>query len=203
MKNLDKLITENIIFILLPILIIGAGIFFAYDNIAQAIDESSRADTMQEELAVLEQQLNNLKQQKAKEEQREKEEEANQNKTESGKVIYEVLEQQFSPEASFGIMFENMLANITNSGVRIRSIDYNYQPSDDKVLQANAPGYNACELSFTAVGNYSQLQTFFKNLAKETYLSSIYEIYIEPYDKDKTILVAKFKVRLYTKTVHG
>ncbi|MBR1616718.1 hypothetical protein IJ670_01055, partial [bacterium] len=103
--------------------------------------------------------------------------------------------------ASFGIMFENVLANITNSGLRIRSIDYNYAPTEDKVLEAKAPGYNACELSFVAVGNYSQLQTFFKNIAKENYLSGINEIYIEPYDADKTILIARFKIRLYTKTV--
>ena len=78
-------------------------------------------------------------------------------------------------------MFENILANITNSGLRIRSIDYNYSPTDDKVLSANAPGYNACELSFVAVGNYSQLQTFFKSIAKENYLSGINEIYLEPF----------------------
>ena len=98
-------------------------------------------------------------------------------------------------------MFENVLANITNSGIKIRSIDYNYQPVDDKVLLTNMDGYNACELSFVTVGNYTQLQNFFKNITKEKYLTNIYEIYIEPYDKDKTILIAKFKIRLYTKTI--
>jgi hypothetical protein len=70
-------------------------------------------------------------------------------------------------------------------------------------MQTNAPGYNACELSFTTVASYSQLQNFFKSITKENYLTNIYEVYIEPYDKDKTILIAKFKVRLYTKTVHS
>ena len=100
-------------------------------------------------------------------------------------------------------MFENILSNITGNGVRIRSIDYNYTPQNDKIMQTNAPGYNACELSFTTVASYSQLQNFFKSIAKENYLTNIYEVYIEPYDKDKTILIAKFKVRLYTKTVHS
>ena len=98
-------------------------------------------------------------------------------------------------------MFENIISNITNSGVRIRSIEYNYRPGDDAVLNTGAPGYNACELSFVTVGTYAQYQRFFKNLAKENYLTNIYEIYIEPYDKNKTILISKFKVRLYTKTV--
>lgn len=124
-----------------------------------------------------------------------------QEKATSGKVIYEVSQEQFSPEASFGIMFENVLSNITNSGVKIRSIDYNYQPADDTILLTNIPGYNACELSFVTVSNYTQLQNLFKNIAKEQYLSSIYEVFIEPYDKDKTILISKFKIRLYTKTI--
>ena len=203
MKNLDKLITENIIFILLPIIVIGAGIYYSYTNISEAISNNSVLFEKKTELENVTSKLEQLKRKLEQQEAREKKDEKDEKKTESGKIIYEVLEQQFSPEASFGIMFENMLANITNSGVRIRSIDYNYEPANDKVLQTNAPGYNACELSFTAVGNYSQLQTFFKNSAKETYLSSIYEIYIEPYDKDKTILVTKFKIRLYTKTVRG
>ena len=98
-------------------------------------------------------------------------------------------------------MFENILSNITNSGLRIRTIDYNYSPADDKILQTNSPGYNACELAFLTVGNYSQLQNFFKNIAKENYLTGINEIYLEPYDKDKSILIARFKIRLYTKTI--
>mgnify|MGYP002869960526 CR=1 FL=1 len=98
-------------------------------------------------------------------------------------------------------MFENILANITNSGLRIRSIDYNYSPTEDAILEASIPGYNACELSFVTVGTYTQLQTFLKNIAKETYLTGINEIYLEPYDKDKTILISRFKVRLYTRTI--
>jgi len=90
---------------------------------------------------------------------------------------------------------------MTNSGLRIRSIDYNYTPSDDPIVNASVPGYNACELSFVTVGSYAQLQTFLKNLAKENYLTGVYEIYLEPYDRDKSILISKFKIRLYTKTI--
>ena len=68
-----------------------------------------------------------------------------------------------------------------------RSIEYNYQPTEDKILSTNLGGYNACELSFVTVGSYSQFQNFFKNIAKENYLSNIYEVYIEP--KNKTLMV--------------
>jgi len=98
-------------------------------------------------------------------------------------------------------MFENILAHVSNAGLRIRSIDYNYQPQDDKILATNLQGYNACELGLVAVGTYSQLQEFLKNVAKENYLSNVNEIYIEPYDKNKNILISKFKIRIYTKSI--
>jgi len=190
---MEKLLKENLAYILLTLLIIGGGIWGVCTNGSALFSNLSDVNAKKQELKTKQQNLDTLK---AKAQGADKKKEAS-----SGKVIYEVLGQQFSPEASFGIMFENVLANITNSGVRIRSIDYNYQPQDDKVLNTNIQGYNSCELSFVTVGNYTQLQTFFKNITKEKYLSSIQEIYIEPYDYDRTILIARFKIRLYTKTI--
>lgn len=192
----EKLIKENIVWVLLVVIVALAGFYGLFGKFGPAvlanIDDLS---AKKEELQTKEQQLNTLQRAAAIKEQNKKK------FTDSGKIIYEVLGQQFTPEASFGIMFENILSNITNSGVRIRSIDYNYYPQDDKILMTNIEGYNACELSFVAVGKYAQLQNFFKNIAKEKYLSNIQEVYIEPYDKDKTILIARFKVRLYTKSI--
>ncbi len=190
---MEKLIKENITYLFLVVFVLVGGLYATYHYGSLAITSYSEANQKNEELVVKQEKLNQIKRQKLAS--------THKKETTSGKVIYEVMGQQFSPEASFGIMFENILSNITNSGVRIRSIDYNYQPVDDKILMTKTAGYNACELSFITVGNYTQLQNFFKNIAKEKYLSSLYEIYIEPYDKDKTILVARFKIRLYTKTI--
>ena len=191
---------DNIIFLIILLAVIGGGIWGSYISATEMIANRDNLEDKKQEKLSKESKYNQLKAAKEKQESQEVEE----NKTtKSGKVIYEVLGQQFSSEASFGIMFENVLSNITRNGVRIRSIDYNYNPQNDKIMQTNAPGYNACELSFTTVASYSQLQNFFKSITKENYLTNIHEVYIEPYDKDKTILIAKFKVRLYTKTVHG
>lgn len=193
---MEKFIKENIAILLIPIIALAGLGYWTYTSYNGMSDSRNVKKEKEELLATKKMQLEQIRAQKVQENEKPKKKVAA-----SGKIIYEVLGQQFSPEASFGIMFENILANMTNNGVRIRSIDYNYQPMDDKVLLVNAPGYNACELSFTAVSTYSQLQSFFKNLAKENYLSSIYEVYIEPYDRDKTILISKFKIRLYTRTI--
>lgn len=200
-NNTNAFLQDNLAIILATILVLVAGLYFSYTQVTVVLTNLTTIEEKKQEKLTKENKLAQLE--AAKRKQEENSNELSKKESKSGKVIYEVLGQQFSSEASFGIMFENILANITNSGVRIRSIDYNYSPQNDKVLQTNAVGYNACELSFTTVGSYSQLQNFFKSIAKENYLTNLYEVYIEPYDKDKTILIAKFKVRLYTKTVPG
>ena len=187
--------TNNILYVAIVVIAFAAGAYFTVTKGIELVNNITEMTAKQEELNSKKGQLEQLKAQKMAAPKKKE-----QNEDKNAKVIYEVLGQQFSPEASFGIMFENMLSNITNSGVRIRDIGYNYSPADDLVLQTNAPGYNACELSFTTVSSYSQLLNFFKNLAKETYLTGINEIFIEPYE-DKSILIARFKVRLYTKTI--
>ena len=192
---MEKLIKENIIVIALVFLALFAGIYAVYKISTETSNNHSEVENTKNTLQT---KKDSLAQLIAAKQKRETQLEKTSN---SGKVIYEVSGEQFSAEASFGIMFENVLSNITNSGVRIRSINYNYQPDEDAILLTNMPGYNACELSFVTVSNYTQLQNLFKNIAKEKYLSSINEVFIEPYDKDKTILISKFKIRLYTKTI--
>lgn len=207
-NNFSMFLTDNLIFLLIPIILFCGLGYFAFTKVTGFMESSVTLKDKKELMQGKQREVESLRSAKAERDRKAKEEAEQKGKdkeqeTTSGKVIYEVLGQQFSPEASFGIMFENILSNITKSKVRIRSIDYNYSPQNDKILEANASGYNACELSFTTVSTYAQLQTFFKNIAKESYLTNIYEVYIEPYDRDKTILITKFKVRLYTKTVHS
>lgn len=195
---MEKLIKDHIIFILLVVVAL-IGVVYGIIYYSGSIPEIQSAVTdKQQEVETKKARLEKLKNEVQKTPVEIKVEKR---QPKSGKVIYEVLGQQFSADASFGIMLENLISTIVNSGVKIRSIEYNYNPQGDIIKDAGAHGYNACEMSFVAVGNYAQFQAFFKNLMREKYLTSIYEIYIEPYDKDKTILISKFKIRLYTKTV--
>lgn len=118
-----------------------------------------------------------------------------------GKVIFDAPGMQFSPDASFAPLFELMLTLAQQSGIRIRAIDYNYTPADDIVFNAKLQGYNACELSMIAVGSYSEFQNFFKSVMKEQYLSSLAEVEMTPWEKDKKVLITKLKLRLYTRTM--
>ena len=193
----NKLLNEIMIFAIIPIITFLGLSYWTYTI---GLETKSLKEEYQTRTADLQTQKSKLEQVRQENAQK-----ANVKKKESisGKVIYEVLDQQFSSDASFGVMFESLLSNITGNGLKIHSIDYNYELQDDRVIMTGLPGYNACELTFTTVSTYTQLQNFLKSIVKEKHLINIYEIYIEPYDKDKTILVTKFKIRLYTKTVRG
>ena len=189
----NKLLNEIMIFAIIPIITFLGLSYWTYTI---GLETKSLKEEYQTRTADLQTQKSKLEQVRQENAQK-----ANVKKKESisGKVIYEVLDQQFSSDASFGVMFESLLSNITGNGLKIHSIDYNYELQDDRVIMTGLPGYNACELTFTTVSTYTQLQNFLKSIVKEKHLINIYEIYIEPYDKDKTILITTFKIRLYTR----
>lgn len=192
---MNKLIKENYVYILLVGFVLFVGLYGIIHFGGIAITKFNETTSRKAELAQKENKIAQLDaQEQARIERRKR-------KPDSGKVILEVPSAQFSPEASFGVLFDGILANVAKSGIRVRSIEYNYAPTDDKILGSTMPGHNACELVFTAVGTYPQFQQFFKDSTKDRYLNNIYEVYIEPYDYNKSILITKFKIRLYTKSV--
>ena len=119
---------------------------------------------------------------------------------EGGKRIFVAEDMSFSPQASFAPLFETVINTARAAGIRFRSIEYNYEPGDDEIFKAKIPGYNICELVIDAAGTYTQFQRFFKGLIQGDYLKNIAEIEMYPYDIDRSILIAKLKIRLYTRT---
>ncbi len=120
-----------------------------------------------------------------------------------GKIIFDAPDMRFSPDASFAPLFELVLTIAQQSGIRIRAIDYNYAPEEDIIFAAKIDGYNVCELNMVAVGSYVEFQTFFKSIMKEQYVTNLAEVELTPWEKDKKVLIAKIKLRLYTRTMEN
>ena len=188
-----QIVKDNFIYIILVIIALLASIYVIRPEATNAYNKFNQANEAKKLLESKESDLRTLQAQA----------EASRGvKTtvKDKKKIYELEGAQFSGEASFAPLFEIVLNIAQTSGIRIRSINYNYQPSDDKIYNAHIAEYNVCELSIIAVGSYAQLQNFFRGLMKDPNLSYLAEIEMQPWEKDKKILVANVKVRLYTKT---
>lgn len=190
--NFKDLVKEQIVFILMPIillaLLIGGIVYFghtSYTGIDSYNKKSKEVTALQDKKADLEikvqvQKMEDLKPDKKK--------------------IFELEGLQFSTDASFAPLFDDMLTIAKGSNVKIRSINYNYAPSEDPIFSAKLPGFNVCELNATLVGNYNELRTFLKSLLAKEYLVNIAELEIVSWQRDKRVLIANTKLRFYTKT---
>lgn len=189
--NYQDLFKEQAIFIGLPIILIVVFIMGlgytgnqSFVNIKKYNDNAAQVETLTQKKLDLEAQL------KAQEK-----EEADPNT----KKIF-APEGGFGVDASFAPLFDNMLTIAKNSGIKIRSVDYNYAPEKDPVFAAKIDGINVCEFSATIVGKYSEIQTFLKAMLSEYYLVNMAELEIISWQRDKSILIANIKLRFYTRT---
>lgn len=197
MENLKlalNILKENALYAALIVVALFLCGFFVFPEAGKSIEAFSQMKSKEVSYNQLKEQYDALKVQQEAQNRAKK-------VIKDGKVIFDAPGMQFSPDASFAPLFELVLSIAQQSGIRIRAIDYNYAPAEDVIFAAKLQGYNACELSMVAVGTYSEFQTFFKTLMKEQYLSNIAEVEIAPWDKNKKILITKFKLRLYTRTM--
>lgn len=189
-----QIVKDNFLHILLVVVALLVLFYLIPPQVSETYNKIVQTNAARKQLDEKEAYLNNLRIQA----------EASAKKAEApvkdGKKIYELEGAQFSGEASFAPLFEIVLNIAQNSGIRIRSIDYNYQPEEDKIYASHISDYNVCELTIVSVGTYSQLQNFFRGLMKDSNLSYIAEVEMQPWEKDKTILISNVKIRLYTKT---
>ena len=181
----------NLILIVVLLLILAGGGYYTvvngqklFETIKQEAEISTKLREAKDKLDLL----------KAEKENKPKEE----NKTD--KVIFESTEPGIGAEASFAPLFERFIETAKLSGIRIRSINYNYNPIDDSIVAAKLTNYNVCELDVKAVGSYRNFQTFYKALNRDNYVMSLAQMEFKPWEGDRSVLVSDFKLRLYTKT---
>ena len=164
-----QIIKDNIFSFAIVLVVLALGIKFVPPEFTKAVELAKSTSAAKQVLIQKESDASNLRAQaiaaaKAKVAPKD------------GKKIYELEGAQFSAEASFAPLFEIVLSIAQSSGIRIRSIDYNYAPESDPVYAAHLPEYNACELRIQAIGSYAQLQAFFKGLMKDNNLNYLAEV---------------------------
>ena len=190
--NFKDLIKEQAIFILIPaillFILIGVGGYFTGTSIQKAgelTEKNKEYDTLVQRKAELEVQVREQKQEE---------------ESPDLKKIYTLEGMRFGNNASFAPLFDDMISVAKGSGIRIRSVDYNYTPEEDPIFAAKAGGVNVCELSTTIVGTYSEIQTFLKTIISQKYLVNIAQVEIVSWQRDRSVLIANLKLRYYTKT---
>lgn len=118
----------------------------------------------------------------------------------SQKKIYSPVESDLGNETLFFTLYNDVIEMLHANSVKIRAIDYAYNPNGDSFVKFGKDVYFVCDVNMELISNYVNLGKFIQDIYQYPYYIKINEIEVKPYQKDKKILVTNLSLRLYAHT---
>lgn len=118
----------------------------------------------------------------------------------SQKKIYSPVETDLGNETLFFTLYNDVIEMLHANSVKIKAIDYTYNPSGDSFVEFGKNIYFVCDVDMELVSNYVNLGKFIQDVYQYPYYIRINNIEVKPYEKDKKILLSKVSLRLYAHT---
>lgn len=118
----------------------------------------------------------------------------------SQKKIYSPIESDLGNETLFFTLYNDVIEMIHANSVKIKSIDYTYNPETDSFVKFGKDVYFVCDVNMELISNYVNLGKFIQDIYQYPYYIKINEMEVKPYDKDKKILITTLSLRLYAHT---
>lgn len=118
----------------------------------------------------------------------------------SQKKIYYPVESDLGNDTLFFTLYNDVIEMVHTNGVKIKSIDYSYNPEADAFVKFGKDVYFVCDVNMELVSNYVNLGKLIQDLYQYPYYIRINEISVNPYEKDKKVLIANVSLRLYAHT---
>lgn len=113
------------------------------------------------------------------------------------KNIYKPETTSTEAESSFTVIFDDVIDMAKYNGIKVYSIEYKYNPEEDDFVKNASSQYNVCQLKMQLVSDYSDLESFLKELYKYPYLINVDKLEITPYPKNKKVLLSILDLKLY------
>jgi len=117
----------------------------------------------------------------------------------SQKKIYAPVESDLGNDTLFFTLYNDVIEMIHANSIKIKSIDYNYNPKDDQFVNSGKD-YFVCDVNLDLVSNYTNLGKLVQEIYQYPYYVKINQLDVKPYSKDKKILLTKLSLRLYAHT---
>lgn len=118
----------------------------------------------------------------------------------SQKKIFAPEEADLGNETLFFTMYNDVIEMLHANSIKIRSIDYKYNPESDAFVQFGKDVYFVCDINMELISNYINLGKLIQDIYQYPYYIRINELDIVPYAKDKKVLISKLSLRLYAHT---
>ena len=118
----------------------------------------------------------------------------------SQKKIYSPIESDLGNETLFFTLYNDVIEMLHANSIKIRSIDYEYNPQADSFVKAGNDIYFVCDVKMELISNYVNLGKLIQDIYQYPYYIRINEVDVKPYAKDKKILISNLSLRLYAHT---
>lgn len=119
----------------------------------------------------------------------------------SQKKVYSPIEADLGNETLFFTLYNDLIEILQANSVKIKAISYVCNPESDAFVQFGKDVYLVYDVNMELVANYVNLGKFIQDIYQYPYYIRINEIDINPYQKDKRILIANVSLRLYAHTM--
>ena len=174
-------------------------IFFAAAYLL-VVPRNEELVALRTKVASMETEVANLKQSKAVVQAKIKK--INDSLVSAQKKIYSPIESDLSDDDTlFFTLYNDVIEMVHANSVKIKSIDYQYNPETDAFVKSGKDTYFVCDVNMELVSNYVNLGKLIQDLYQYPYYIKINELEVDPYKKDKKILLSKLSLRLYAHTI--
>ena len=118
----------------------------------------------------------------------------------SQKKIYSPIESDLGNDSLFFTLYNDTIEMIHGNSVKIKAIEYKYNPEGDPFVTEGKDKYFVCDINMDLVSNYVNLGKLIQDLYQYPYYIRINDISVKPLQRDKRVLLTKMSIRLYANT---
>ena len=114
--------------------------------------------------------------------------------------MYAPTDSNLGDDTLFFTLYSDLLEMLHSNSIKVRAIDYVYNPEDDIFVSSGNNQYFVCRINMELVSNYVNMGKFIQALYQYPYYIKIETVKVNPYDKDKKILITNMTLTLYART---
>lgn len=118
----------------------------------------------------------------------------------SQKKIYTPIESDLGSDTLFFTLYNDVIEMLHANTIKIKSIDYVYNPETDEFVKFGRDVYFVCDINMELVSNYVNLGKLIQDIYQYPYYIKINDLEVKPYTKDKKVLISNLSLRLYAHT---
>ena len=115
------------------------------------------------------------------------------------KKIYSPQYASTENDRLFFTLYNDIIDLLKENSVKIKKVSYDYNPSNDHFVELGENKYFVCKINFELISNYINFGAFIEKVLQYPYYIKLNSIKIEPYQKDKKILIIELSLNIYSK----